>query len=195
MAALTSTHEASHFDGALSAYGTARSTMEGNPLTPAAQGRRLLAGQPLRMPGDPVSEGQSFAAGALKPEKNEAAASGSLGLRPRTVFHLLQSADQEIRPERDLSQRHWAWSAVGPVLGMSPRTPTPRSTPDKSEDVAGMQRFFKQFSFPGGIGSREIPASSERRRTARKRKRMVQDHGQMSKAKTVDLVAMKHDVA
>src|SRR6516162_2157375 len=23
--------------------------------------------------------------------------------------------------------------------------------PDKSEDVAGMQRFFKQFSFPGGI--------------------------------------------
>jgi xylulose-5-phosphate/fructose-6-phosphate phosphoketolase len=25
--------------------------------------------------------------------------------------------------------------------------------PDKSEDIAGMQRFFKQFSFPGGIGS------------------------------------------
>ena len=25
--------------------------------------------------------------------------------------------------------------------------------PEKSQDVAGMQRFFKQFSFPGGIGS------------------------------------------
>jgi len=25
---------------------------------------------------------------------------------------------------------------------------TPRFTPDKSEDVAGMQRFFKQFFFP-----------------------------------------------
>src|SRR5271155_5011592 len=25
--------------------------------------------------------------------------------------------------------------------------------PEKSEDLAGMQRFFKQFSFPGGIGS------------------------------------------
>src|ERR1700757_686588 len=24
--------------------------------------------------------------------------------------------------------------------------------PDKSEDVAGMQKFFKQFSFPGGVG-------------------------------------------
>ena len=29
--------------------------------------------------------------------------------------------------------------------------------PDKSEDVAGMQRFFKQFSFPGGIGSHATP--------------------------------------
>src|ERR1700751_4455183 len=29
--------------------------------------------------------------------------------------------------------------------------------PDKSEDVAGMQRFFKQFSFPGGIGSHCTP--------------------------------------
>ncbi len=29
--------------------------------------------------------------------------------------------------------------------------------PDKSEDVRGMQRFFKQFSFPGGIGSHATP--------------------------------------
>ena len=29
--------------------------------------------------------------------------------------------------------------------------------PDKSEDVEGMQRFFKQFSFPGGIGSHATP--------------------------------------
>ncbi|KAF2739497.1 phosphoketolase [Polyplosphaeria fusca] len=29
--------------------------------------------------------------------------------------------------------------------------------PDKSEDVKGMQRFFKQFSFPGGIGSHATP--------------------------------------
>jgi xylulose-5-phosphate/fructose-6-phosphate phosphoketolase len=28
---------------------------------------------------------------------------------------------------------------------------------DKSEDVSGMQRFFKQFSFPGGIGSHATP--------------------------------------
>lgn len=29
--------------------------------------------------------------------------------------------------------------------------------PDKSQDAAGMQRFFKQFSFPGGIGSHATP--------------------------------------
>jgi xylulose-5-phosphate/fructose-6-phosphate phosphoketolase len=29
--------------------------------------------------------------------------------------------------------------------------------PDKSEDVSGMQKFFKQFSFPGGIGSHCTP--------------------------------------
>ncbi|KAK4551594.1 hypothetical protein LTR86_011065 [Recurvomyces mirabilis] len=29
--------------------------------------------------------------------------------------------------------------------------------PDKSEDKGGMQRFFKQFSFPGGIGSHMTP--------------------------------------
>jgi xylulose-5-phosphate/fructose-6-phosphate phosphoketolase len=29
--------------------------------------------------------------------------------------------------------------------------------PDKSEDEEGMQRFFKQFSFPGGIGSHATP--------------------------------------
>lgn len=29
--------------------------------------------------------------------------------------------------------------------------------PDKSEDVEGMRRFFKQFSFPGGVGSHATP--------------------------------------
>src|SRR6476619_5366105 len=29
--------------------------------------------------------------------------------------------------------------------------------PEKSEDTSGLQRFFKQFSFPGGIGSHATP--------------------------------------
>jgi xylulose-5-phosphate/fructose-6-phosphate phosphoketolase len=37
--------------------------------------------------------------------------------------------------------------------------------PDKSEDADGMRRFFRQFSFPGGIGAtalRKLPAPSTR---------------------------------
>jgi xylulose-5-phosphate/fructose-6-phosphate phosphoketolase len=29
--------------------------------------------------------------------------------------------------------------------------------PDKSQDIPGLQKFFKQFSFPGGIGSHATP--------------------------------------
>ena len=29
--------------------------------------------------------------------------------------------------------------------------------PDKSEDIEGLRKFFKQFSFPGGIGSHATP--------------------------------------
>lgn len=31
--------------------------------------------------------------------------------------------------------------------------------PDKAEDAEGMRRFFKQFSFPGGIGSHATPGT------------------------------------
>jgi hypothetical protein len=42
--------------------------------------------------------------------------------------------------------------------------------PDKSEDADGMRRFFRQFSFPGGIGSHctpETPGSHPRGRRTR----------------------------
>ena len=32
--------------------------------------------------------------------------------------------------------------------------------PDKSEDEEGMRKFFKEFSFPGGIGSHCTPGNS-----------------------------------
>ena len=37
------------------------------------------------------------------------------------------------------------------------RAPTPRSIPNKGEDEEGMREFFKEFSFPGGIGSHCTP--------------------------------------
>ena len=37
------------------------------------------------------------------------------------------------------------------------RAPTPRSTRTRAEDEEGLRRFFKEFSFPGGIGSHCTP--------------------------------------
>ena len=37
--------------------------------------------------------------------------------------------------------------------------------PEKTEDVEGMQRFFKDFSFPGGIGSHATPETPARATT------------------------------
>ena len=54
-----------------------------------------------------------------------------------------------------------------------------------------------RVEIPGGlIAGPEIPASSEAAKDRPKKKKVVQDHGQMLKAKAVvDLVAMRHDVA
>jgi hypothetical protein len=64
------------------------------------------------------------------------------------VLHLypLQSADQQIRPERDLPVRTRARCPGGPVSGVS-RGDISEIYPDKSQDEAGLQRYFKQFSF------------------------------------------------
>ena len=40
---------------------------------------------------------------------------------------------------------------------MLPRGNIFRDLPEKSEDERGLQKFFKQFSFPGGIGSHCTP--------------------------------------
>jgi xylulose-5-phosphate/fructose-6-phosphate phosphoketolase len=95
MAASDSTHEASHFDSVLSANGTARLTIKGKPLSPD----ELLKIDAYWQASLYVCMGMlyvkaSLAARTLEPGANEAAASRSLGLRPRPVLHLhsLQSA-------------------------------------------------------------------------------------------------------
>jgi len=51
------------------------------------------------------------------------------------------------------------FTSPAPVTARPPRSPTAiwkhysEIYPDKSRDEAGMLKFFRQFSFPGGIGS------------------------------------------
>ncbi len=100
------THESLRSDEAISAYGRARSTVEGTPAQPrrAAQDRRVLACQPLSVPRNAVPQGQPVAARAAYLGAHKAAAARPLGLgrRPSLYLHSLQPADQQIRPQRDL---------------------------------------------------------------------------------------------
>ena len=100
----------------------------------AAQDRRLLAGQPLSLPGDDLPEGQPAAARAADPGAHEAAAARPLGFgrRPELYLHPFQPADQEVRPERDLHLRPRARGAGGPVPGL------PRG--DLFRDLSGQER-------------------------------------------------------
>ena len=130
------------------------------PAQPRGAGtdRRLLAGQPLPVPGDALPPGQPLAPRAAEARARQAAPAGPLGLRRRPGVHVhpLQPADQEVRPGRDLHLRARARRAG--VLSQAYLEGTYSEVyPDKSEDLAGLQRFFKQFSFPGGIGSHCTP--------------------------------------
>ena len=123
MSASASTPVAFRSESSLSAYGTARSTIEGKPLNPDElrkidaywRASLYLCLGMLYLKANPLLREP------LKIGAHEAAAPGPLGLRPRPVLHLhsLQSADQEVRPERDLYPRPRARGAGGPVPGLS----------------------------------------------------------------------------
>ena len=161
MSTLESSFEMPGSDPSLSAYGPRARRSQGKPLA-LDELRKIdaywraslyLCMGMLYLKANPLTRGSPCSLEHTKPRLL-----GSLGLRPRAVLHLysLQSADQEVRPERDLYQRPRARGAGGPVPGIS-RGHLFRDLPRQERRLAGMQRFFKQFSFPGGIGSHATP--------------------------------------
>jgi len=152
--------EALRADGTISAYGTARSTIKGTPLSPdelrkmdaywratlyLSLGMLYLRDNPLlREP--------------LKVEHT----------KPRLLGHWGSDAGQSFTyahfnrliNKYDLNAIYVSGPGHGApaVLSHGYLEGTYSEVyPDKSEDLAGMQRFFKQFSFPGGIGSHSTP--------------------------------------
>ncbi|WP_406695576.1 phosphoketolase family protein [Singulisphaera sp. Ch08] len=145
---------------ALSAFGRARSTVSGSPLTPdelanthafwracnyLALGMIYLKANPLlREP--------------LKPEHIKERLLGHWGTSPGLAF-IYTHLNRIIRRE-DLDMiymagpGHGAPGMLGPVYLEGSYSEV---YPDKSEDEEGLLRFFKQFSFPGGIGSHCTP--------------------------------------
>src|SRR5271163_1982123 len=160
MNTLSKTSETIHVDETISAYGTARSTITGIPLNPdelrkidaywraslyLCLGMLYLKENPLlRVP--------------LKIEH----------IKPRMLGHWGSDAGQSFSyihfnrliKKYDLNAIYLSGPGHGApaVLSQGYLEGTYSEIyPDKSEDAAGMQRFFKQFSFPGGIGSHATP--------------------------------------
>ncbi|HEX9398902.1 MAG TPA: acetate/propionate family kinase, partial [Anaeromyxobacter sp.] len=145
---------------ALSAFGAARSTVRGAPLAPEEL-RRLdafwracnyLAAGMLYLQSNPLLREP------LRPEHVKSRLLGHFGAAPALSF-VYTHLNRVIRA-RDLDVMflagpgHGAPGVLGPVYLEGTYS---EIYPEKSLDEDGLRRFFKEFSFPGGIGSHCTP--------------------------------------
>src|SRR5436305_3852699 len=144
----------------LSAYGKARSTIQGTPLSPEGlrkthaywQACNYLALGMIYLQDNPLLKKP------LKPEHIKNRLLGHWGASPGLAFAYLHLNRLIKKYDLDMiflaGPGHGAPGVLGPVYleGTYSEIYT-----DKSEDAEGLREFFKQFSFPGGIGSHCTP--------------------------------------
>jgi len=144
----------------LSAYGVARSTVQGKPLDTEALRKthaywracNYLALGMIYLQDNPLLEEP------LKPEHIKNRLLGHWGASPGLAFVYIHLNRLIKKYDLDMiflaGPGHGAPGVLGPVYleGTYSEIYT-----DKSEDKAGLREFFKQFSFPGGIGSHCTP--------------------------------------
>jgi len=147
-------------DGAISAYGTARSTIKGTPLSRGELDKidaywratlYLCVGM-LYLKDNPLLRKP------LKVEHVKARLLGHWGSDAGQAFTWIHFS--RLINKYDLNAIFISGPGHGApaVLSQAYLEGTYSEVyPDKSEDLAGMQRFFKQFSFPGGVGSHSTP--------------------------------------
>jgi xylulose-5-phosphate/fructose-6-phosphate phosphoketolase len=147
-------------DSDLSAYGEARSTVSGAPLS-AEDLRRthaywracnyLSLGMIYLVENPLLKE-------PLRPEHIKNRLLGHWGSSPGLSFAYLHLNRLIRKYDLDMifmaGPGHGAPGVLGPVYLEGTYS---EIYPDKSEDEEGMREFFKQFSFPGGIGSHCTP--------------------------------------
>src|SRR5215471_3120838 len=167
------TDERVHFDETLSAYGKARSTVEGSPLDPDQlikidaywRASLYLCLGMLYLKANPLLREP------LALEHIKARLLGHWGSDAGQAFTYIHF--NRLIKKYDLNAIFVSGPGHGApaVLAQAYLEGTYSEIyPEKSEDIAGLQRFFKQFSFPGGIGSHatpETPGSIHRGRRAR----------------------------
>src|SRR5262249_37326545 len=147
-------------NGALSAYGPARSTVSGTPLSPEELRKthafwracNYLALGMIYLQDNPLLKEP------LKAEQIKNRLLGHWGASPGLAFiytHLNRLIKKhDVDAIYLAGPGHGAPGVLGPVYLEGSYS---EIYPDKSEDEQGMRAFFKQFSFPGGIGSHCTP--------------------------------------
>ena len=147
-------------DSALSAYGPARSTISGTPLS-AEELRKIHAfwrACNYLMLGMIYLQENPLLKQPLKPEHIKNRLLGHWGTSPGLAFTYIHLSRLIKKYDLDMiflaGPGHGAPGVLAPVYLEGAYT---EIYADKSQDEAGLREFFKQFSFPGGIGSHCTP--------------------------------------
>ena len=146
--------------GELSSYGVARSTVKGAPLSDAELNKlhafwraaNYLALGMIYLQDNPLLREE------LKPEHIKPRMLGHWGTSPALSF--IYTHLNRVIKLFDLDMiymagpGHGAPGVLGPVYIEGSYS---EIYPEKGQDIDGLTRFFKEFSFPGGIGSHCTP--------------------------------------
>ena len=152
--------QSNNSDVAISAYGTARSTVQGAPLSSEElreideywRASLYLCLGMLYLQDNPLLREP------LKIEHVKPRMLGHWGSDPGQTFTYIHF--NRLIKKYDLNAIYLSGPGHGApsVLSQGYLEGTYSEIyPDKSEDLTGLQRFFRQFSFPGGIGSHATP--------------------------------------
>lgn len=147
-------------DPSLSAFGKARSSVGGAPLTPDELQKmhafwracNFLAAGMIYLRDNPLLREP------LRPEHIKNRLLGHWGASPALSFSYLHL--NRIIKQHDLDMIFMAGPGHGAPGVLAPvylEGSYSEIYPDKSQDEEGLLRFFRQFSFPGGIGSHCTP--------------------------------------
>lgn len=157
---MTATSDRPALEHSISAYGEARSTVEGAPLTQEDlrkihafwQACNYLAVGMIYLRDNPLLKEP------LKPQHIKKRLLGHWGSSPGLSF--IYTHCNRLIQQFDLNMIYLAGPGHGAPGVLAPvylEGTYSEIFPSKSEDTEGLLQFFKQFSFPGGIGSHCTP--------------------------------------
>ncbi|KAH7157149.1 XFP N-terminal domain-containing protein [Dactylonectria macrodidyma] len=141
-------------------YGIARSTVEGEPLSPEEieQYNDFFKASCYLSLGMIYLKENPLLREPLKPEHLKLRLLGHFGSAPGQIFTYMHF--NRLIKKYDLDSLFISGPGHGApaVLSQSYLEGVYSEVyPDKSQDIEGLQKFFKSFSFPGGIGSHATP--------------------------------------